>query len=119
MKILNVLTRVYLSPEELDRTLAFYEELFGEKCRRRFKYAGIELASVGKVLLCAGTDEALSPYRNMQTIFVVDSLNDFREKLVRNGTVILNEPQQVPTGMNMIAKHPDGTVIEYVELSKS
>ncbi|MHB1056163.1 MAG: VOC family protein [Thermoleophilia bacterium] len=52
----------------------------------------------------------------MRTIFVVDSLNNFKDKLVQSGAAILNEPKQLPTGVNMVVKHPDGAVIEYVEL---
>ena len=50
------------------------------------------------------------------TIFVVDSLNDFKDKLMKYGAVLLKEPETVPTGMNMIVRHPDGSVVEYVEL---
>lgn len=116
MRITNVLTRIYLDPEELDKAISFYEDIFGEKCRLRLKYARVEIASIGKMLLTAGPEEALKPYREMRTIFVVDSLNNFKDKLVQSKAVILNEPKQLPTGMNMVVKHPDGAVIEYVEL---
>jgi hypothetical protein len=35
--------------------------------------------------------------------------------LTANGGMILRPPQQVPAGINMTARHPDGLVIEYVE----
>ncbi len=109
--------RIYLNPAELDKTIDFYENIFGEKCQLRFKYSEVklELAMVGYVLLIAGSDEALKPFRNTQATFLVDSLNDFKDKLVHHGAVILKEPQNVPTGINMRVKHPDGTIIEYVE----
>ena len=34
---------------------------------------------------------------------------------LKSGATLLKEPKQVPTGMNMLAKHPDGTRIEYVQ----
>jgi len=116
MKIANVLTRIFLDPNALEETISFYENIFGEKYRLRLKYAGVEIVSVGKVLLTAGSEEALKPYREMRTIFVVDSLNDFKDNLVQSKAVILNEPRQLPTGVNMVVKHPDGAIIEYVEL---
>lgn len=117
MKVLEVLIRIYLNPADMDKTIGFYENVFGEKCQLRFKYsdAGLEVAMVGSVLLIAGSDEALKPFRNTHATFLVDSLNDFKDKLVQYGAVILEEPKKVPTGANMRAKHPDGTIIEYVE----
>jgi len=102
-------------------SLHFYENIFGEKCRLRFKYAdaGLELANVGSILLIAGSDEALFPFKTTQATFLVDSLNDFKDKLVQYRAVILEEPKKVPTGANMRVKHPDGTVIEYVEHAHS
>ncbi|MCL4310537.1 MAG: VOC family protein [Actinomycetota bacterium] len=116
MEIVNVLTRIFLAPEELNEAITFYEDIFGEKCGPRFEYDGIELTRVGKVLLSAGSEEAIKPYRELMTIFVVDSLNDFKDKLVKYGAVLLKEPETVPTGTNMIVRHPDGSVVEYVEL---
>ncbi len=117
MKILKVLIRVYLSPADLDGAIAFYEDIFGERCQLRFKYddAGLELANVGSVLLIAGPDEALGRFKNTPATFLVDSLNDFKEEFTKIGVVILEEPKKVPTGMNMRVKHPDGTIVEYVE----
>ncbi len=56
MKVLRVLTRIYLAPSGLDKAVAFYEKLFCVKCDLRFKYveAGLELASIESVLLIAG-----------------------------------------------------------------
>ncbi len=115
MKVLKVVIRIYLNPVELDKTIDFYENIFGEKCLLRFKHAELELAMVGYVLLIAGSDEALRPFRNTQATFLVDSLNDLKDKLVRHGAVIMEGTKKVPTGANMRVKHPDGTVIEYVE----
>lgn len=117
MKVIRNLTRIYLAPEAMDKTLAFYESVFGE-CRFRIQYEGLDLASVGPFFLCAGSNEALEPYREMRTILIVDSLNEFKESLLAHGAEILSEPQQLPTGSNMVAKHTDGSVVEYVEPSQ-
>lgn len=117
MQIIKVLTRVYLKPIELDDAIAFYENLFTENCWLWFQYSetGLELAGVGSLLLIAGSAEALTPYKNTQATFLVDSLHDFRELLTQQGAVILAEPKSVPTGVNMRVLHPDGTIFEYVE----
>ena len=114
MKVIGNLTRVYLPREKMNDALAFYESVFGER-RFRIEYEGLDIASVGPFFLCAGSKEALEPYRDMNTIVLVDSLSDFKEKLLNGGAEILSEPRQLPTGLNMIAKHPDGSVVEYVE----
>ncbi|GBE54783.1 MAG TPA: VOC family protein [Euryarchaeota archaeon] len=119
MNILKTLTRIYLEPANLNRAIAFYENLFNEKCNLRFRYsdARLELAGVGSVLLIAGSEEALQQFKNTKATFIVDSLNDFKEELIKHGAVVLQEPRKVPTGVNMRVKHPDGAIIEYVELS--
>ncbi|MFN6568423.1 glyoxalase [Nostoc minutum NIES-26] len=119
MQIIKVLTRVYLNPVDLDDAIAFYENLFTEKCWLWFQYSEmeLELAGVGSILLIAGSAEVLSPFKSTQATFLVDSLNDFREALASQGAVILAEPNKVSTGANMRAMHPDGTIIEYIEFA--
>jgi predicted enzyme related to lactoylglutathione lyase len=119
MQIIKVLTRVYISSTDLDDAIAFYENLFKEECWLWFQYSeiGLELAGVGSILLIAGSDEALTPFKSTQATFLVDSLNDFREELTQQGAVILAEPNTAPTGANMRAIHPDGTIIEYIEFA--
>ncbi|MBE3557727.1 MAG: VOC family protein [Ktedonobacteraceae bacterium] len=120
MKILEISPRIYLSPEKLDESIALYERLLGEKARLRFKYdeVNLELAQVGPLLLIAGTDEALRPFRATTATFLVDSLAAYHEVLVQSGAQVLDGPRRVPTGMNMTVLHPDGTRIEYVQLNK-
>jgi predicted enzyme related to lactoylglutathione lyase len=113
----NVLVRVYLRAEQLEESVALYEALLGEKSLARFKYpeAGLELAQVGSLLLIAGSETALEPFRATTATFLVDSLEEYRQTLLAEGATILREPQQVPTGRNMLVHHPDGTRVEYVE----
>jgi predicted enzyme related to lactoylglutathione lyase len=117
MKVLRVLARIYLDPADLNETVEFYEKLFGVECDLRLKYAevGLELTGIGPVLLIAGSEERLRNFRQTQATFLVDSIDDFRNWLLGAGAVILEEPKKVPTGRNMRVRHPDGTVIEYVE----
>lgn len=121
MKILAILTRVYLSPEVLAPAIAFYEELFGKSCQLRFSYpaVGLELAQVSSILLIAGTEAALEPYRTTHSTFLVDSLDEFQQHLEQGDTLIISQPKSVPTGRNMRVMHPDGLVVEYVEHAPS
>lgn len=117
MKILDVLTRVYLPPDTLEQAITFYEGLFGQPCRLRFTYAAarLELAQVGGMLLIAGSADDLEPFLATRTTIIVDSLEACRRYLEQAGVQLLSPPREVPTGRNMRVKHPDGLVVEYVE----
>jgi len=115
MKILQTLSRLYIN--NLTSSLEFYEELLGSQTAMRFEIPqiGLELAQIGNILLIAGSEEALKPFRNTQATFLVDSLDEFRAYLESKGAEILRGPDKVPTGRNMTVRHPDGSVMEYVE----
>ena len=117
MKIIKTYIRIYLGPSELEPAVIFYERVLGEPARLRFQYleVGLEVAEIGHVLLIAGTDEALKPFRSTQATFLVSSIEEARKELLSLGARILAEPKKVPPGMNMRVRHPDGTTVEYVE----
>ncbi len=118
MKILQTLSRLYVN--DINSALEFYEELLGTPAAMRFEIPqiGLELVQIEGILLIAGSDEALKPFRSTQATFLVDSLDEFEAYLERKGAEILRGPDKVPTGRNMTVRHPDGSVIEYVEHSK-
>ena len=115
VKVLQTYVRIYVT--ELDSAIAFYESLTGQQTDLRFPYpeTGLELASVGPFLILAGSDEALSPFRETLATFRVDSVEEFREHLTKNGARIIRDIKRVPTGSNMTVQHPDGTRFEYVQ----
>ena len=119
MKILKTLSRFYVN--NLDQALEFYEKLLDTSAAMRFEIPeiGLELAQIGDILLIAGSEEALKPFRSTRATFLVDSLDEFRAFLEEKGAEIIRGPAKVPTGRNMTLKHPDGSVIEYVEHSES
>jgi predicted enzyme related to lactoylglutathione lyase len=121
MKILQVLTRIYVSREQLETSVAFYESLFGERCGVRESYpeSGIEAAQVDSILLIAGSDQALGPLKAIQANFLVDSISEWKDYLEKNGATLLDGPKQAPTGMEMRVKHPEGTWIKYVQYPDS
>lgn len=118
MNILSVSARVYLAPEHMETGISFYERLLKQSCRIRFVFAkaGIEVAAVGSLLLVAGPEAALEPLRAIAMTIGVTSLDECRDVLLSEGAVISDGPQEVPTGLNMHARHPDGTLVEYVQL---
>lgn len=115
MKVKQILNRFYVN--NMDQAIEFYECVLNEKCKVRFHYAqvNLELVQIGDVLILAGTDEALKPFRSTQATFLVDSIMEFRDYLLNNGALIIRDIKEVPTGFNMTVKHFDGTIVEYVE----
>ncbi len=115
MKINQILKRFYV--EDIEAAIAFYEKILDEKCDLRFKYPqeNLELAQIGNILILAGSNEALKPFRDTKATFLVESVIEFKDFLLNNGATIIRDLKAVPTGMNMTVKHLDGTVVEYVE----
>ncbi|MBR0797341.1 hypothetical protein JQ615_18290 [Bradyrhizobium jicamae] len=117
MKVLNILARHYLPLHSLDDTVAFYEALIGQKARLRFdcpEYA-LRLAQVASILFIAGTEQSLARFRATQLTFMVDDIDAFARHLPSVGATVLEAPKQVPTGRNMLVRHPDQMRVEYVE----
>ncbi len=117
MKVLNVLVRRYLALERFDEAVTFYEKLIGQKARLRFDYRehGLKLAQVASILFVAGTEKSLVPFVETQATFMVDDLKAFAAHLPTVGAEVLRPPKPVPTGWNMLVRHPDGMRVEYVE----
>jgi predicted enzyme related to lactoylglutathione lyase len=115
MKVNKILSRFYV--HEMSEAVEFYEKVLNEKCSSRFKYTemNLELAQVGNILLLCGSDEALKPFKDTKATFLVDSIIEYRDFLLKNGSVIIRDLKEVPTGRNMTLKHLDGTIVEYVE----
>ncbi|MGG3623185.1 VOC family protein [Bacillus gobiensis] len=117
MNILKVYTPFFIRNNQLEESIAFYEQLLGERSDLRFSYheAGMEIATVSSILLVAGPEGSIAPVKEMKLALLVDSLNEWKEELVKKGATILSEPQEVPTGYNMFVRHPDGSLVEYIE----
>lgn len=119
MNALKIFSRVYVN--DLDASIAFYEALTGATCESRFAYKekALELAQIGNLLLIAGSEQALAPFRATSFTILVDSISEYKEFLLNNGAVIIRDITNVPTGFNMTAKHNDGTIAEYVEFANA
>jgi predicted enzyme related to lactoylglutathione lyase len=117
VKVLNILVRRYLPLERFDDAVTFHEILIGQKARLRFDYPeySLRLAQVASILFIAGTEQSLAPFVETQATFMVDDIEGFAAHLPTVGAEILKPPKPVPTGWNMLVRHPDGMRVEYVE----
>ncbi|KPI06130.1 hypothetical protein OK006_6559 [Actinobacteria bacterium OK006] len=99
--------------ENLDDAIPLYQELTGETEVRRFPYRELELALVGPFLLYSGP---LENYVSQNGTVIVGSLAPVLEALGKAGAEILEAPNEVPNGTRIVARHPDGSVFEYMQL---
>ncbi|MDT0445603.1 VOC family protein [Streptomyces johnsoniae] len=110
----RVLIRVFLAPGALEESVGFYEKLQGVAADGRFDFGALRLATVGGFLLIEGGDEDLAPFRSTTGTLLVDDVRPYYDRLVAAGAEIVFPLQEVPTGAAFNARHPDGTVVEYV-----
>ena len=98
--------------ENLEAAIPFYRELAGDVEVRRFPYLDLELALVGPFLLYSGP---LEKYESQTATVVVNSLDRVLEALSKAGAEVLEAPNEVPNGTRIVARHPDGSVFEYMQ----
>ncbi|MHA6721700.1 VOC family protein [Sphingomonas sp. RS2018] len=117
MRIRNLLTRHLLPLDDLDAAVAQYQGMFGQEARMRFDYPemGLKLAQVGQLLLIGGSDAALAPFRATDMTFLVEGIADYAATLPATGATIVDPVKRVPSGRNMLVRHADGALVEYVE----
>ncbi|SEN43046.1 hypothetical protein SAMN05192583_2753 [Sphingomonas gellani] len=117
MHIRGVLTRRLVMVEDFDDAVALYETLFRQPVRTRFDYRekGLRVAQVGQVLLIGGSAASLEPFRATAMTFLVSDLSGYAAYLPTIGATIVRAIQKVPSGRNMLVRHSDQSLIEYVE----
>lgn len=116
VRILRTYARVYA--HDLDAAAEPLSRATGQPISSRFALPnGLQLATVGRVLIVAGDDATLAPYRATQATVIVDDLDACMELVAAAGGSVVRGPQQVPTGRNLTAVLPCGVQLEYVEWS--
>lgn len=121
--ILEVYTRLFIPPTNLDETITFYKTFLNGTETLHFSYPekGLELVAVSSeklsVLIIAGSEECLEPFRATKLTIRVDSLERYADLLVESGCEMLENVQETPVGWKMRARHVDGVVVEYVQFS--
>jgi predicted enzyme related to lactoylglutathione lyase len=98
--------------ENLEAAIPFYRELAGDVEVRRFPYRDPKLALVGPFLLYSGP---LEKYVSQTATVIVDSLDPVLKALNGSGAEVLEVPSEVPNGTRIVARHPDGSVFEYLQ----
>jgi catechol 2,3-dioxygenase-like lactoylglutathione lyase family enzyme len=124
MKILRVTAPVLtVATEQLAATIAFYERVLGEAARARLRNpAGtLDLVLIGAMLIIAGSPAALATRSELKATFIVDSLDEWRAEVTRQGAEIIEGPtpgpisDAGPVGSFMFVRHQDGHLFEYFQ----
>jgi hypothetical protein len=106
----GVLARVFVSG--LDAAIPLYQELADVAEVSRFTFRDVQLAQVGPFLLLAGNTAA---YRDRVATILVEELGPVITAIQNAGGQIVEGPSAAPNGARLIARHPDGSVFEYIE----
>jgi len=116
VKVLRTYARVYAAA--LDEVLPALSAVTGQPVGLRFAMPnGLQLAAVGNILVVAGAEDVLAPFRATQATLIVDDLQECQAVLSAEGARVIRGPQQVPTGRNLTAILAGGTQLEFVEWS--
>ena len=111
MNILAVVPRLYVS--DLQTHLEFYKILLEQETPHEFQMNGTHVIRFTNLLLIEELNETIK--NHVAATIVIDDLNEVRKLILNYNGVMITEPIQVPTGMKMIIRHPDGNIIEYIE----
>ena len=111
--ILKIYTRMFTT--DLESTVATLKVVHGTEPHLRLNYAPLTLVGIGDVLVIGGLDEALEPIRGSFGPWIVEDINDAKDKLLTNGASVVRDIRDIPTGRMMYMKHADGSVVEYVQ----
>ncbi|MHA5055131.1 VOC family protein [Streptomyces sp. SD15] len=112
MEILGATLRICV--DDLEASVPFYERLAGGHALR-FERGGVSVAAVGCFLLMSGPEAELDILRKVAATIAVKDVDEAHRVLSESGALILAGPVPTPAGRNLIARHPDGAVYEYVD----
>ncbi|MBT2387588.1 VOC family protein [Streptomyces sp. ISL-11] len=112
MNILGTSLRVCV--DDLQAAVAVYERLTGAEALR-FRRGGVEVAAVGCFFLMSGPEKELSILRKITATIAVTDVDEAVTDLTAVGADIIAGPLPTPIGRNVVARHPDGSVFEYVD----
>ncbi|MER6804061.1 MULTISPECIES: VOC family protein [Streptomyces] len=112
MEILGATLRVCV--DDIETAIPFYERLAGGPALR-FERGGVQVAAVGCFLLMSGPATELEVLRRVAATIAVKDVEEAHQVLTGLGADIIAGPVPTPAGRNLLARHPDGTVYEYVD----
>jgi len=113
--ILKTYTRIITS--DLDASLKPLKLLVGRDPDLRIPLPdiGVELVAIGDFFIIAGAADAIASFHNVLGPVIVDDLEATQTLLEQGGAEITAPSREVSTGRLMFSRHPDGTVIEWLE----
>ncbi|MBE5106647.1 hypothetical protein IGI01_15570 [Bacillus thuringiensis] len=93
--------------------LEFYKILLKQEKPYEFQINRTSVIRFLNLLLIEEVNEPIK--KQVAATIVIDDLQEVKKLTLDYSGEIITEPIQVPTGMKMIAHHPDGNIIEYIE----
>ncbi|WP_431781010.1 VOC family protein [Streptomyces chumphonensis] len=114
MEILGTTLRVCV--DDLDAAVPVYERLTGTE-GMRFSNGPVEAAAVGPFMLMSGPPAHVDVLRRITATLAVQDVEQAVTELAAVGADIVVGPQATPIGRAVVARHPDGSVFEYVDRS--
>ncbi|CAL9635387.1 hypothetical protein SUDANB176_06200 [Streptomyces sp. enrichment culture] len=112
MEILGATLRVCV--DDIETAIPFYERLANGPALR-FERGGVQVAAVGCFLLMSGPATELEVLRRVAATIAVKDVEEAHRVLTELGADVIAGPVPTPVGRNLIARHPDGAVYEYVD----
>ncbi|MEV0275775.1 VOC family protein [Streptomyces sp. NPDC050610] len=112
MDILGTSLRVCVN--DLDAAIGVYERLTGAEAQR-FQRGAVSVAAVGCFFLMSGPEAELSILRKITATIAVADVDVAVDDLRAVGAQVIAGPVPSPIGRNLVARHPDGSVFEYVD----
>lgn len=119
--ILESYVRVYVDACGLNEACIFYKGLLDGEETFRFSHdrAGLEIVAISSarlsVILIAGSAESRRPFEPTRLTVRIDGLESVVAELKQFGAEQLEPVQPTPIGRKTRFRHPDGTVVEYIE----
>jgi hypothetical protein len=120
MKIVKSFYRIYLRKTELEACKKFYMALQGvDRPHHEFHYEAfrLDIVGIGSVLLIAGDKDDTERFEATKLTCLVDDLAAVRDYFIQTRVKIIDDIKVVPSGHNLRAMGPDGTIAEYVQHS--
>jgi predicted enzyme related to lactoylglutathione lyase len=112
MEILGTSLRVCV--DDLDAAVPVYEKLADAEAVR-FAQGPVSVAAVGPFFLMSGPSTHLDVLRRITATLAVADVDKALADLQAVGAEIIAGPKETPVGRNLVARHPDGSVFEYVD----
>ncbi len=112
MELLGTSLRVCV--DDLDAAIGVYERITGAEAAR-FSQGPVSAAAVGPFLLLSGPPGPMEILRMVTATLAVRDVEEAATVLKEVGAEILAGPTSTSIGRNLVARHPDGSVFEYVD----